>query len=94
VELEFAGVGGISKRLRTKSYSLDIVPIAGQKRKIQAIGVPKINNGDGPFNKTVLAELFGISEETINRDPGQIDILIGVDHVAFHTGVPLFLSYL
>ena len=80
---EVTGVGNKRENYNTKLYNVPIVDKSGNVHFIQAYGMPEITPVEPSCQLDKVAGLFdGLSVEEIQRPSGQVDLLVGMNHVA------------
>lgn len=80
-------VGGDEEFMQTKVYRVPVESLDdGRRYSIKAIGIPSINEEVTAVQMSQITELLGLKNEKLRRGEGQVDLLIGIDHVHMHTG--------
>ena len=86
VTVTIAKVGSEEEELETKVYEVRIRSLESRiTHVIKAIGIPSINSTVN-VDTDRIAEAFGISKESLQRNDGPVDILVGIDNPVLHTG--------
>ena len=78
-------VGGQISKIETQKYQIAIIDRQGKEVELDVVGIEKISSAIGKISVQSVAQMFGISEVSLNRPvAGEVDILIGLQYAAYH----------
>ena len=87
VSIVITKVGGVEEELTTKLYE---VPVYNNNEHriqvIQAVGIAQISKGSPNGNLSEIAKIFNIPRHELHRNPGPVDLLVGINYPHFHAG--------
>lgn len=87
VSIVITKVGGVEEELITKLYNVPVYNTDEHRiQVIQAVDITQISEGSPNGNLNEISRIFNIPRQKLHRNPGPVDLLVGINYPQFHAG--------
>lgn len=87
VSLTIGKVGGDEEIVNSTLYKIHIKSNDNHvKYAVNVVSLPKISDSTTVIDMKTCAESFGVDIKKLRRDPGEIDLILGINNPRFHDG--------